>query len=489
MQRNRRLFVALAVFAVLALTISGLAADHAAANHAPAIPPHQVTLVNQFDAPEPYLGVGSPLAATRTGDPNIRMQGFWLSINSPGTDKQYGDPFTAKWDYTPPGSCCPIGGQFQPDHDTQGYNYGLYLADGTDGYLQVYDPAYQPKPGYVDANGVGHINPNFDANTHCGDPNIHAPAPCPAGQPDFNNIATRWCADNAIETGDYQPGAPGGQCDTQSANATTIYSLYYPDSTPDYYGDDVLAAQWTVTASPITGTDPISGFVHSYVYSQTWSNFNDAPDPGYHLSPINGNHQWRLNVNVPLDNDHTIQGVAAQNNFGIRVKTSSPRGYVRAYPLLRFPLTISGGPGLGIAYLAYIPPDFYSGKLIVSLFDAGDDTGDPTRTGYIQLLAPPNNAPAFFDIYKHDYHVPPSPDIVFHHIDHPIITSDGNPQTDYNDEWADAIVNIPWQGEYEGGFWQMLYVGHTAHHDRMTMQINYCTPNSTTVTADCPQSP
>ncbi len=37
--------------------------------------------------PEAYLGVGSPLAVSRSNDPNMRLQGYWLSLHSPGVPK------------------------------------------------------------------------------------------------------------------------------------------------------------------------------------------------------------------------------------------------------------------------------------------------------------------------------------------------------------------------------------------------------------------
>lgn len=257
-----------------------------------------------------------------------------------------------------------------------------------------------------------------------------------SGQPDYNNISTRWCSNNAVETGDSQPGAPSGQCDIQAQSATTIYSLYIPDSTPWYFNDDVVAPNgiWTVPASPITGTDPISGFGHSYVYSQTWSNFNDAPGPGYHLIPINGNHQWRLNVNVPLDNDHTILGVAAQNNYAIRVQTSQPGVKVSAFR--RLP-TVNEVSGTNDFYITKVPAYDGGRTLTVSLFDVADFAG----TNYIQLIAPPDathvlSYPVIMDTYVQDKYYPPGPDIVHYNVER-LDTS--RPANDTNDRWAHLV--------------------------------------------------
>ncbi len=416
-------------------------------------------------APEPYLGVGSALAVQRSGDPSMRMQGFWLSLQSPGTPKENGDPFTAKWDDTSGGCNCWLpGGPFQPDHSNAGYDFGFYMPDGTSGNLQIYDAAYQPKPGYYSQAG-GQINPHFDSDTHCGDPSIHAPSPCPASQPDFNNLATRWCAINNVETSDNEPGT--NQCNTQTQNATTIYTLYYPDSTPWYFADDISATTWTVPAVPLTGTNDGVNIMPAFAYSQTWTNFNNTAG-GYHLNPYNGNHQWRLNVNVPPDNDHSTQGVIAQNNFGVRVKTNNAG--VEEYALHQIPVLNNINAGVSNFYLAAIPSWDAGKTLVVSLFDIGDASG----TNYIQLLSPAdvhhsNPYPVSFDAYVHDKYNPPSPDIVYLNIGQFDTT---RPAYDTNDKWADLVYNIPNDGSFQGGYFQIAYVFQGQSMDRTTWRVS-----------------
>ncbi len=389
---------------------------------------------------QPYLGVGSPLAVERSGDPTMQMQAHWLSINLPGTDKDFGDPFTSKWDYLI-GGHYPVGGDFQPSHDLSGYNYGLYVPDGASGGLQIYDAAYQPKmrsDSYYYTQVMG-------------------------------NISNRWCADNEAETGDNQPAAPmqGNpalyitQCSWQAADANTIYSLYYPDGTPYYYGDDVLADQWIVPPSPITGTDPISGFVHSYVYSNTWTNFMDAPNP-YLLTPQNGNHQWRLNVNAPLDLDHHAQGVVAQNNFGLRLMTSDTGLLVYAMQRMGAVSNLSSTMGSNQASyaIANIPAEEAGHKIVVNLFDPGDFNG----SNHIELLAPDNNS-VTFHVVTHGNHDPAEFDTSL------LDTTRNSANTNYDNEWLDLLYTLP-QG-YQGGYWKLRYsYGPGGGNDRITWRVH-----------------
>ncbi len=434
-------------------------------------------------APEPYLGVGSQLAVTRhmtgtNGDNSpMRQQNFWLSLHSPGTPKENGDPFLAKWDQTGPPyqgngcGCRPVNGPFgfQPDHDTQGYNYGLYVADGTDAYLQVYDAAYQPKPGYIDGQGNAHINPTLEAIHPCGNVAL-GPGQCGLNTLDFNNIDTRWCASNSVETGD---NAPFGGCDSQAAGATAVYTIYYPDSTPWYFEDDIPATVWQVPASPITGTNPGGGpLEHSYTYSQTWTNFAEAPDPGYLIYPRNGDHQWRLQSNVPLDNDTTHNGVKAQNNFALRLKTNFATTQI--YAIQRLPVLATVAAGISDFYLANVPIEDQGKTLVVSLFDPGDALG----TNYMQLIAPidathATTYPVYFDAYVHDKNIPPNPDIVYNHTQQLNTT---RPQYDTNDKWIDLIYPIPLDihhgGNFEGGYFQVQYVFQGQAQDRTAWRIS-----------------
>ena len=423
-------------------------------------PSIEITDIVPMTMPEAYLGVGSDLARIRSNDPSMRLQNFWLSMHSPGTPKEYGDPFSVKWDQTGGGcNCWPVGGAFQPDYDGQGYDYALYVPNGSNGYLQIYDAAYQPKPGLP-----GQENFIFNQSHPCSDPNA-PPSSCSTGDvQDYNRISQRWCASNATETGDNEPGAPLGQCDTQAMSATTVYSLYYPDSTPYYFGDDVLASSWIVPASPITGTNDGIHIVPSYAYSQTWTNFADAPNPGYLITPTNGYNIWRLNANVPFDGDHTITGTVAQNNYAVRLKTNYAG--VQVFPSRRLPILATVNAGVSDFYLSLVPVSQAGRTLVVSLFDPGDANG----TNYMQLLAPPdaNHSqpyPVFFDAYVHDKYYPPGPDIVYLNTDRLDTT---RPQHDTNDKWVDIVYHIPNDGSFLGGYFQIQYVFQGQAEDRTT---------------------
>ncbi len=420
-------------------------------------------------APEPYLGVGSALAVQRSGDASMRMQGFWLSIHSPGTPKENGDPFMVKWDGSSGGGypCC--NAQYQPDHDTQGYNYGLYVPDGATANLQIYDAAYQPKPGIPGGGGntSGGQNPHFDQAHPCAAYNS-LPSACSSGNvQDYNRASQQWCAVNNVETGDNQPGAPLGQCDPQAIGATAVYTVYLPDDTPYYFEDDQVAnvngvsGRWVVPPSHLP--DPTnSEDINTNTYSQTWTNFNRASNPaGYQISPYNGNHQWRLQVGVPLDNDPSQNGVRAQNNYAIRLKTNYAN--VQVYAIQRLPVLATIPQGQSTFYLANVPVEDAGKTLVVSLFDPGDANGNNS----MQLLGPPSDAPVFFNSYVHDNRVPPRPDVVVLNTDRLDTT---RPAHDTNDKWIDIIYKIP--TAFPGGYFKVQYNFGSQTQDRTAWRIS-----------------
>lgn len=418
----------------------------------------------EIGAPEPYLGVGSQLASQRSGDPSMRIQDFWLSLHSPGVPKENGDPFTAKWDYTVGGcnGCYPVGGPFQPDRDTRGYNFDLFISPGDAPLLQIYDAAYQPKPIRQPGQGFDQAHPCDNYNA--------APSSCSSGdQIDYNRLVKNWCADNAAGTDDNQPGA-SSQCSTQSSAATTIYSLYYPDDTPWYFNDDVLSDTWTVPAAPITGTNDGVNIVPSFAYSQTWANFMGQSDQ-YQLYSYYGNRIWRLNVSAPRDNNHGL-GLEAQNNFAIRLQTAYASTYVHAPHQMPFLGSIRSG--ITDFYLANVPGEDAGKTLIISLFDPGDANG----TNYIGLMAPPDathaySQPVSFDYYVHDgRHNPPGPDEVYLNRDSIDAT---RPTYNFNDDWVDIVYQIPQDtlhgGTFYGGYFTLRYTYTQGSQDRTTWRV------------------
>lgn len=453
--------------------------------------PVHVTAIAEYNhpitmgAPEPYLGVGSNLAQARSADPSMRMQGFWLSLHSPGTPKENGDPWMAKWDYTGGGcpNCFPVGGQFQPDHDNNGYSFGLYVGPGDNPDLQIYDPAYQPKPGNAGVQNFSFsqahpCNTSGGSPSSCHNATYAPPNPPPSDyrvlQLDYNNIYTRWCASNNTDTGDNQPG-PASQCDPQAAGATAVYTLYYPDSTPWYFDDDQVADSWTVAASPITGTNDgnPNHIVPSYAYSQTWTNYKNQSG-GYQLYVYQNNHQWRLQVNVPNGMDSATLGVQAQNNFGIRLQNAH-NTQTLVYAIQRLPVLATINAGKSDFYLADVGVENAGKTLVVSLFDPGDANG----TNYISLLAPPDatipySHPVNIDYYVHDGRSnPPGADQVY--INYPNINAT-RPTYNFNDEWIDVLYRIPQDtthgGTYVGGFFVIRYDYTQQTQDRTAWRIS-----------------
>ncbi len=396
-------------------------------------------------APEPFLGVGSQVAVTRGGNPPMRWQRHWLSLHSSGIQKGYGDPFMPKWDPENGITCC--GGPLQPDFDIYqtgyGYNFGLLTPPGSTGQLQIYDPAYQTKKpdSWVVANR--------------------------------NNGSQRWCADSLQETGDNQPtSAPlnNDQCSTQAGTSgnNAVYTLYYPDTTPWYFEDDVQVggSSWVVPPVPVTGTLASGTLMPEFAYSSTWQNYY-TPTTFGQIAPYNGNYQWRLNARTPFDNNPAVQGTVGQNNFGIRVQTVSAG--VRVFAIQRLPITVvlPSGSGTQVAdfYLANIGIENAGKVVIVSLFDPGDFSG----SNQIQLIDPSDN-PVTFHVITHAgagfTHTPAEFDT--DHLD----TTRSNPNTTYQDQWVVLLHQLPPVGSYTPGYWHNHYIYTGNGNDRTAWRIS-----------------
>ncbi len=135
---------------------SGVIQSHAQASSSYRADPNIViTDIVPMTMPNSYLGVGSALVAARSGDPNMQVQNFWLSMHSPGVPKENGDPFTAKWDQTSGGcNCWPVGGPFQPNHDNHGTTMHSTFPTAPAAICKSTMPPISPSPARLAVAGI-----------------------------------------------------------------------------------------------------------------------------------------------------------------------------------------------------------------------------------------------------------------------------------------------------------------------------------------------
>lgn len=364
--------------------------------------PVSSTATAEYIKPVP---LGSP--SNTFGDGTSATQSFWAAINGPHTAKQQGDPYATKcWSNPYPDNTWPDP---EPGHDgctvanvdyrTTGYNFGVEIPAGT--------PSFN----------VAVMNGTFYAR----------------------GTLSNGTGDYALEE------AYDG--DPTEARFNTNFTLYEPDSTPSDPFDNT-----TVVCSRTFGTSYTNN-PHSWDGTY-WNDYNVC---GSSVSPPAGGGTYVLRVTTTEVGSYDGIGT---NQFRLRVDSSNSA--VRIFGINDMSVYTNVSSGTSTIYLAEIDPIHAGKKLLVDLYDPGEDNGNAYFT-----IKPPtgavsgNQIACDYESYREDgsLHRSGSPSNCR-------IKSADSGSSYFQGEWVKIEIDVPSTYTCSSDCWWKIIIENSQSHDR-----------------------
>jgi Flp pilus assembly protein TadG len=297
---------------------------------------------------------------------------FWANVFGPKSGKGKGDAYQSNYCS---GSVDNCSGTTNLDYDTNGYFYGIEVASGSTGPLQVdvFDPAF------------AHVGDNC-GNTN----NLSGAAALPVNfNPQFAvaNPSVRYNigAQSPYCTGDMyysDTGENGGP-------AWTTYHLRGPDDTPNDPTNNPIVCSINFPGynadlkAALQATTPQANAPALFVaYFRQWYRICTVNNPD------SGNYFLQVQTKVKADGTAAPQGSGA-NRFAVRAglndNLATPN--LRVYGEARIGIYANSPAANTTFYLARVLPGAKGRNLIVHFFD----TGDAAAAGTLTVLPPPDS--------------------------------------------------------------------------------------------------
>lgn len=296
---------------------------------------------------------------------------FWANVFGPKSQKGKGDAILS----TVCGGGTDNCGTSNADNDPKGYFYGIEVATGSTGPLQVdvFDPAFV----HVGDNcgntnnlaGAAALPPNFNPEFPVPDPSVRYATPS----------SSPYCSGDMYYNGSGENNGP----------VWTNYTLRSPDDTPN-----------DPTNNPIVCSVDFPGFNANLVPAlQATTPQADAPDlfvkyfrQWYRVCTVNtpssGNYFLQIQTSTKANGTAAPQGSGA-NRFAVRagLNDSFATPNLRVYGEARIGIYANSPAANTTFYLARVLPGAKGRNLVVNFFD----TGDAAAAGTLTVLPPPDS--------------------------------------------------------------------------------------------------
>ncbi|MDH4118369.1 MAG: pilus assembly protein TadG-related protein [Acidimicrobiia bacterium] len=347
------------------------------------------------------IKLGSP--SNKFGDGTDSSTAFWASINGPETAKQQGDPFgTACWSnpYPDTTGVDPPGGctVSNPEFRSGGYYYGVEV------------------PAGVSSFNVAVMNGSFYAG----------------------GTLLSGTGDYALEES-YYDGNPN------DSRWNTTFTLYAPDATPtDPYDNSTVVCSRTFGTR--YGSNPQSND------STYWTDYNVCSSSASTATHGIGTYVMRVSTS-------TVSGYSGIGANQYRVRVDSVGGSSRLFGINDMSIYTNVSGGVSNIYLAEIPTIHAGKKLLINLYDPGEDNGN----AYMTIRPPSGSVSCSYRAYNEAGSQTRSGNSSTCRIQ---TASSGSSY--FQGNWVRINIDIPATYSCTTNCWWRIYIENSQSHDRTT---------------------
>lgn len=296
---------------------------------------------------------------------------FWANVFGPKSQKGKGDAILS----TVCGGGTDNCGTGNADNDPKGYFYGIEVATGATGPLQI--DVFDPEFAHVGDNcgntnnlaGAAALPPNFNPQFAVANPSVRYATPA----------SSLYCTGDMYYNGTGENNGP----------VWTNYTLRKPDDTPNDPTNNPIACNvdfpgYNADLVPaLQSTSPQTGAPDLFVkYFRQWYRVCTVN------SPESGTYFLQIQTSTKANGTTAPQGSGA-NRFAVRAGLNGDfsTASLRVYGEARIGIYANSPAANTTFYLARVLPGAKGRNLVVNFFD----TGDAAAAGTLTVLPPPDS--------------------------------------------------------------------------------------------------